>query len=239
MKNIEELTKNIKKYKNAVIQKNLKSKKNTVAYVTLNGKPRVLKWFVPGFKRQMNTENEILERGTSKLNIPTVYERDDENNVLIISYIIGENLCDLINNKSITTSEKERLMILLADWFIDFHNFFKKDEQFLIRGDSTLRNFIFSDRIWGLDFEESRSGRPLEDIGGMCASILTTDPMFTKEKLQLCKKFIDSYIEKAPGRILNINDEISYSILEKIQWRPEQEEILRKYSNIIREKGIP
>ena len=129
-------------------------------------------------------------------------------------------------------------MILLADWFIEFHNFFKKDDQFLIRGDSSLRNFIFTDRIWGVDFEESRIGNPVEDIGGMCASILTTDPMFTKEKLQLCKKFIDSYVEKVPGRILNINDEISYSILEKIQWRPEQEGILREYSKKIREKGI-
>ena len=238
MKNIEELIKNIKKYKKTVIQRKLKSKKNSVAYVTLEGKPRVLKWYVPGFKNQMKTEQKILEKAASKLNIPTIHEIDDENNVLIMSYIIGENLCDLINDKVITSSEKEKLMILLADWFINFHNYFKKAEQFFIRGDSTLRNFIFSDRIWGVDFEESRIGSPVEDIGGLCSSILTTDPMFTDEKLMLCKKFIDSYVKKAPGRILNINDEISYSILKKIQWRPEQEEILREYSHIIKEKGI-
>ena len=238
MRTIQELTDNIKKYKKTVIQKNLKSKKNTVAYVTLKDKPRVLKWFVPGFKRQMKTEQEILEKGAAKLNIPTIHKIDEKNNVLIMSYILGENLCDIINDEKTSTNEKQNLMILLADWFIDFHNFFKKDERFIIRGDSTLRNFIFSDRIWGVDFEESRIGRPLEDLGGMCASILTTDPMFTKEKFQLCKKFIDSYIEKAPGRIININDEISYSILEKIQWRPEQEETLREYSKIIKEEGI-
>ena len=235
---IQELISNIKKYKNTVIQKHLKSKKNSVAYVTLDGKPRVLKWYVPGFKRQMKIEQEILKKGSSKLNIPTIHEIDNENNVLIMNYIIGENLCDLLNDEKTTSNEKQKLMILLADWFINFHNFFKKDEQFRIRGDSSLRNFIFSDRIWGVDFEDSRIGRPIEDIGGMCASILTTNPMFTQEKIQLCKKFIDAYIEKAPGRILNVNDEISYSILEKIQWRPDQEEILRKYCNIIREKGV-
>jgi tRNA A-37 threonylcarbamoyl transferase component Bud32 len=238
MRTIEELANSVKKYKDTVIQKNFKSKKNTVAYVTLKNKPRVLKWFVPGFKRQMKTEQEILEKGASKLNIPTIHEIDKENNVLIMNYIIGENLCDIINSEETSKNEKQNLMILLADWYNDFHNFFKKDYQFLIRGDSALRNFIFSDRIWGVDFEESRIGRPLEDIGGMCASILTTDPMFTKEKLQLCKKFIDSYIEKAPGRIININDEISYKILEKIQFRPEREETLREYSKIIKEEGI-
>ena len=53
MKNIEELVQNTKKYKNAVIQEKFESKKNTVAYVTLDDKPRVIKWYVPGLKRQM------------------------------------------------------------------------------------------------------------------------------------------------------------------------------------------
>ena len=89
-----------------------------------------------------------------------------------------------------------------------------------------------------MDFEESRNGKPIEDIADMCSSILTTDPMFTKEKYQLCRIFTDSYIKKAPGRLANINNEIAYSILKKIQWRPDQEEILRKQSKKIKDKGI-
>jgi len=239
MREIEELLDNNKKYKNTIIQEKLKSKKNTVAYVTINNKPRVVKWFVPGLKRQMKNEYNILKKGSSKLNIPSIYELDEENNVIIMNYIIGENLCDLINDEETSMDEKKRLMILLAEWFYEFHNHFKTDEQFLIRGDSTLRNFILTDRIWGVDFEECRAGRVVEDISGMCASILSTNPMFTPEKFQLCKVFIDSYVKLGPGRILNINDEISYSLLEKIQWRPDDEEILRKYSKKIREKGLP
>ena len=238
MRTIEELTNNIKKYKNTVIQKNFKSKKNTVAYVTLKDKPRVFKWFVPGFKRQMKTEQEILEKGASKLNIPTIHEIDEENNVLIMNYIIGENLCDIINSEETSTNEKQNLMILLADWFIDFHNFFKKDDQYLIRGDSSLRNFIFSDRIWGVDFEEARPGRPVEDLAGACASILTTNQMFTKEKFNLCKLLVEHYNELAPGRITNVNNEIAYALLEKIQWRSVDEEILRNYSKKIKESGL-
>ena len=71
MKNIEELVKNVEKYKKAIVQIELKSKKNTVAYVTLKGKPRILKWFVPGFKAQMKKEYQILKKGSPKLNIPT------------------------------------------------------------------------------------------------------------------------------------------------------------------------
>ena len=238
MKNIEELTKNVKKYKKAIIQHNFDSKKNTVAYVTLNGKPRILKWFVPGFKRQMTTECSVLKQGSSKLNIPSIYEMDEENNVLITRYIVGENLCDVINDENTTTNEKQRLMILLAEWFFGFHNHFKTDDGFRIRGDSNLRNFILTDRIWGVDFEESRPGKVIEDIAGMCASILTTDPMFTSEKFKLCKIFTEKYAELAPGRIINTNDEISYALLEKIQWRPDDEEILRKYSKKIKEKEL-
>lgn len=238
MKNIEELVYNVKKYKNAVIQGKLKSKKNTVAYVTINDKPRVLKWFVPGLKKQMETEYDILKKGSSKLNMPFIYEMDGENNVLVTSYINGENLCDLINDEKTATSEKKRLMILLAEWFAEFHNHFKTDNQFRIRGDSILRNFILTDRIWGVDFEESRMGNAIEDIVGMCSSILSTDPMFTSEKFQLCEIFIESYIKLAPGRIVNVNDEIAYALLEKIQWRPDEEDTLRKHSKRIREKGL-
>ena len=238
MRNIKELISKNKKYENSLVQQELKSKKNTVAYVTIDDKPRILKWFVPGFKQMMNNEYNILKKGSSKINIPAVFEMDEENNVLVTSYINGENLCDIINNDETTFAEKQRLMILLAEWFNDFHNFFKKENEFTIRGDPCLRNFILTDRIWGVDFEESRKGKPVEDIAGMCASILTTDPMFTPEKFKLCKVLIDAYTNVAPGRITNIDDEIAYALLEKIQWRPEEEDALRKHSKRIRKHGF-
>ena len=238
MRNIEELVNTTKKYKKSVIQQELKSKKNTVAYVTIDNNPRVLKWFVPGLKRQMNVEYNILKKGSSMLNIPAVFEMDERNNVLITKYIKGENLCDILNSNDISQVEKQRLMSLLADWFNDFHNFFKKNKEYTIRGDSTLRNFVLTDKIWGLDFEESRIGRPVEDLGSVCASILTTDPIFTKEKFTLCKILIDRYNELSPGRINNIKDEIAYALLENIQWRPLDEGVLRKQSKKIRQHGF-
>ena len=238
MKDIEELIKNNKKYKNTVIQKRFISKKNTVCYVILNDKPRVLKWYAPGFKKNMETEYAILKKGSSKINMPTPLEKDEENNVIEMSYIIGENLCDVLNNEKTTTSEKQRLMHLLAEWFSKFHTYFKKLDKVFIRGDSILRNFILTDRIWGVDFEESRYGKPIEDIAGMCASVLSTDPMFTDEKLQLCRIFIESYMKSTQQNLHDVNNEIAYALLEKIQWRPNDEEVVRKFAQKIRKKGL-
>lgn len=238
MRDIEELVSKVKKYKNAVVHQQFESKKNTVAYATIKDKPRVLKWFVPGFKHQMEVEYGVLKEGSSKLNIPYLYEIDKKNNVLILSYVIGENLCNLINDEKTTFEEKKRLMSLLADWYAKFHIFFKKEGKFCIRGDSILRNFIFADKIWGVDFEEFRPGKPVEDIAGMCSSILSTDPMFTHEKLKLCEIFIESYKKSVDWNLGNYLDEIAYALLEKIQWRPDDEEKLRKYSKRIRDRGL-
>ena len=124
MRDIKELTDSVKKYKNAIIQQNFDSKKNTVAYVTIEGKPRILKWFVPGFKRQMENEYQILKKGSSDLAIPHPYNVDITNNVISMNYISGENICDVINDENTLKSEKQRLVILLAEWFSSFHSFF-------------------------------------------------------------------------------------------------------------------
>jgi tRNA A-37 threonylcarbamoyl transferase component Bud32 len=238
MKNIEELIKNVEKYKKTSVQQVFESRKNSVAYVILEDKPRLLKWFAPGFQKQMETEFKILTEGSPTLNIPTICEKDEYNHILVMNYILGENLCDIINNEKTTFSEKKRLMFLLAEWFQKFHEYFKKEDIFLIRGDSILRNFILTDRIWGVDFEESRKGKPIEDIARMCSSILNTDPMFTNDKFKLCEIFIESYKKSAMWNLINISEEISYALLERIQWRPNDEKLLREYSNKIRKQGL-
>ncbi len=238
MKDIEELIRNSTKYDGAIVQKQFESKKNTVGYVILNDKPRVLKWYVPGLKTNMEIEYTILKKGSSELKMPTLFNKDTDNNVIVMSYIIGKNLCDILNDEDIPFNEKNRIVCMLAEWFVKFHKHYQIEGSFRIRGDSMLRNFILSEHVWGVDFEESRTGKPVEDIAGMCSSILSTDPMFTDEKFQLCKNFIESYKKSAKWALDNINDEIAYALLEKIQWRPEEEETLRKYNMRIRERGL-
>jgi tRNA A-37 threonylcarbamoyl transferase component Bud32 len=206
------------KYKK-LYQKNsfrqLKSKKNTVAFMILNYKPVVIKSYFPGFIKNMEIEYKILTKASKGLknSIPTIHNFDMENNFIILNYINGNNLCDIINNENISLDEKSKIIIFLAEWFKNFHTFFKKSKNYLIRGDSNLRNFIYNNNIIGFDFEEVRIGKPEEDIAELCSSVLTTNPMFVKYKFQLCKTFIKSYIELVDWVITDIWEEISYALL--------------------------
>jgi tRNA A-37 threonylcarbamoyl transferase component Bud32 len=239
MRDIKDLIENIEKYKIALLQKTFESKKNTVAYVVLNGQPRVLKWYVPGLRQNMDIEYEVLKKGFSELSIPSPLEKDTENNVLVMSYVTGTNICDYVNDPQIELEEKKKAVALLADWLTSFHRFFKSETDFRIRGDANLRNFILGrDRVWGLDFEESRMGKPVEDLAGLYASILSTDPMFTDEKFKLGQILLDTYRKEAKWELDKINAEVSYCLLERIQWRPNDETILRKYATKIRQKGL-
>jgi len=187
----------------------------------------------------MDIEYNVLKKGFSDLPIPSPLEKDTENNVLVMSYIMGENVCDIVNDPRMVLEEKQKVVHLLADWFVHFHTFFKTEDSFRLRGDATLKNFILSrGRIWGVDFEESRIGKPSEDLATLCVSLLSTDPMFTDEKFQLCQIFLDSYRKSVKWDVEQLNADISYALLERIQWRPKDEEILRKYATNIRNKGL-
>jgi tRNA A-37 threonylcarbamoyl transferase component Bud32 len=239
MREIQTLIDKVEKYKDTLVQKRFDSKKNTVAYVMFNGQPRVLKWFVPGLKQNMDNEYNVLKKGVSDLAMPSPFEKDSENHVLVMSYILGQNVCDVLNDSQRPIEEKEKIMHHLADWFVRFHSHFKTEQGFQIRGDAIVRNFIENKgHIYGVDFEESRSGKPSEDLATLCGSLLSTDPMFTDEKFDLCQIFLESYRASAKWSIDSMSEEISYALLERIQWRPSEEELLRKYATKIRTKGL-
>ena len=239
MRDIQDLLGKVERYKNVLLQKSFTSKKNTVAYVLLDGQPRILKWFVPGLKQNMDIEYRVLKKGYSDLPIPCPFEKDLENNVLILSYVMGKNICDIINDPQTPFEENQKIIHQLADWFVQFHSFFKNEEEFRLRGDASLRNFILNrGRIWGVDFEESRIGKPSEDLATLCVSLLSSDPMFTDEKFQLSQIFLDAYRRSAQWNIENIHMEISYALLERIQWRPKDEDKFRTYATTIRKKGL-
>lgn len=238
MKEIDELIQTSEKYKDVLVQKRFDSKKHTVCYVIYNGKPRVLKWYAPGFRHNMETEYKLLKQASSQSTMPSIFEKDSEYNVLIMGYIPGQNLGDVLDDAHIGNQEKNSIIRLLAQWLIQFHQRFKSETGFYIRGDATVRNFLYTDIIWGIDFEEARTAEPGEDIAGLCASILTLDPMFTREKFVLCTTFVDEYQKSAEWKLQNINDDIAYALLEKSLWRPEQATILRNYAQHIRKKGL-
>ena len=97
---IQELVETIPKYHDVVIHHTFKSKKHTVAQVTIQGKPRVLKWYAPGYKKNIEKEYVMLQKAVSSVQVPQVFEYDQDNNVLILEYISAENLCDYLISRS-------------------------------------------------------------------------------------------------------------------------------------------
>jgi tRNA A-37 threonylcarbamoyl transferase component Bud32 len=239
MEDIEDLINSTKKYYRAKIQKRFFSRKNTVAYAVLDGKQIVIKWFASSRSKNIENEYQILQKGSLQLNIPIPLEFDKKNNVLCMSYIDSRNLCDIMNANTTKIKEKHHLARRLAEWFAKFHSYFSNGDLYYIRGDSQLRNFLLSDKIWGVDFEESRIGNPVEDIACTCASLFTTDPMFTNEKISICHTFINSYRDKSGKDLKSVHTEIAHALFEQIKRRPTQQKILRDFALQIKKYGLP
>ncbi len=212
MRNLEEL-KGIDRYHELIIYRVFNSRKNTVAEARLNKDKRgVIKLF--NRRESMEREYSILSN-TTGVSTPKVYSRDDENIILVLEFIDGENLCDVVNNPSVSFNEKKKLVALLGEWLARFHEEFN-----MRRGDSILRNFIVNDRIWGVDFEESTvEGKIIEDVAEACISILMTKPMFTDEKKKLCIELLEAYSMYTPLDLENVDRVIEEKYLEVVERR--------------------
>jgi len=155
------------------------SRKNTASLVNADGKRLVLKKFDMG---DPDVEWKILSDGHAKgIKVPRPILK--EGRQILMEYLDGQPLA---NRESLEREECSGL----AKWLHDFHNAFPG----MIRGDAMLRNFIETkEGIYGIDFEESVPGDPLEDVARLCASVLTEDPVFTRQKISSVKHIIADY----------------------------------------------
>lgn len=143
-----------------------------------------------------------------KLKVPDIYYIGK--NSIIMDHLEGITLLDVMNILEEKSSRYEKLAEDLCLWLLNFYNISKtaigKD---LIFGDVNLRNFIMVDSIYGIDFEDCKEGCREEDIGRMCAFILTYNPSFTSWK----NNFIKGIIDKA-AEIINTNKTIARKYME-------------------------
>ena len=219
------------------VLKIFESRKNTVVLIKIRGANRVLKLYAPGQVENLSKEYHILEEGHDMgLNVPEPYDKLER--AIIMEYIEGENLMDAINDTSVPMSQKKAQIGLLVGWLSSFHKAFRKGNQFLLRGDANLRNFILTWEIWGLDFEEAEMGRPEQDLGNLCCSILASDPMFVPWKVELCNLLVESYSSRVEWSVEDIPSYIAGILEEKANLRPRDAELLREKAAIIAEKGL-
>lgn len=213
----------------------LKSKKNVVLHLNIHSEVHktttslVGKLFVSG-----NFENELDKLKTSNeagLSVPNVIGA--ENGVILMTFIPGDTLVNLINR----TFQPE-ILDELALWYYRYHNVHA-----MVKGDPRLRNFIWNDnRLFGLDFEESKRGHWMLDIAGIAASLLDTNPVNDKRKRALVWRFLEKYTEhRGIARTQELDKlfikTIADTLAQTSEWREDQE--IFQMSEDIRRYGIP
>ncbi len=180
------------------IEKNFYSKKNNVYKVKCSYPDRSEKiYIVKQYYQEMSKIKEIdllsklQEEG---LEVPKLYYKGRDH--CIIEYLKGPTLLEVISEreKSAIISSNTYLIIKFSQWFKKFYTISKKiTGKNLIFRDVNLRNFIYSNKIYGIDFEDCCEGRIEEDVGRICAFILTYSPSFTLWKTNFIKEIFSIF----------------------------------------------
>lgn len=191
---------NIGKY---VFEKQFHSKKNRVYLVnSINPADKKNSFILKMHKdpRVFFKEIALLESLKQQgIRVPEVLYRDKKH--LIMEYIDGETLTDMFERMERSGMPPEVVYPIvdsLCRWLKDFYEAVRsKTKKPAVMKDVNLRNFIFyDDKIYGIDFEEVSEGRPEEDIGKICAFLLTYSPEYTPWKLKVAKYIRDVAIKK-------------------------------------------
>jgi len=160
-----------------------------------------------------------------------------EERILLLEELEGESLGDFLNR---TLSLK--IAAAAGYWLAALHRLSGPPGQSLLKGDCTLRNFLVLEQqsVAGLDFEEAHFGRPVEDLGEICASVLATDPMFTPAKGNLCRRLVEAYAEKAErASLAGLEQEVAASLKRFAAYRPHQANLLQRKAREILLGGLP
>lgn len=163
---------------------------NRVWIVETDVRPVIVKRFFSG---KAGVEFETLLRARSKgLAVPLPYWRDGE--YVVEEYVEGEG-CGRLINQMFRSDTAE----MIGTWLAEFHSALREDDVCLVVGDVGLEDFISSEgRVFCVDLEDAGPGDPIEDLGGISARILGSEPFFTPIKFELCNRLISSY-ERAAG----------------------------------------
>lgn len=218
------------------ILRRLESKKNRVYLVETGGELFVLKIYRAPYRQRSAVEYRVLQDAFNK-GVPVPRPADfKEKEALLLEYIPGENVCNLLNRCCRPDYAQQ-----LAEWYACFHGSFKQPGgKTLIKGDSILKNFIArpDGKLYGVDFEQAEPGDPARDIGQVCASILDTNPMFTPQKARLCRRLISCYIKLTGYSHGRYVEQIAAALRESSRWRPQQRTYLLQQASAMEQQGL-
>jgi tRNA A-37 threonylcarbamoyl transferase component Bud32 len=206
-------------FEGLTIVRQFPSRKNRVYLVERDGWRLVLKVYEND--RCQNEVETLRAARKAGIAVPDIIDVGDR--ALLLELIPGRSVNDYLGMPGM----KEKVLGV-AEWLAGFHRAFRAGDEVRVKSDAILKNFIVSDRIYGIDFEMSHGGRPEEDVGEALAYLLDTNPMFTEEKYALGMRFIERYEKESGITLKNIESFVGNSLREAAQFRPAQSELLIK-----------
>lgn len=203
------------------IEERFNSKKNEVFKVKYFDGNMLKRVVVKNYLQPpMNMENEIYfltELNNAGVPVPKIYFSEDR--CVIMEYIEGKTLIDALDegeknserNHILKNQAQKYLLEDLVNWLkLFYYNGKKITGNNIILMDIHLRNFIIDKNLVGVDFENCLEGRIEEDIGKLCAFIVTYDPPWTQWKTELMEGMIEKTVE-----VFSLDPEILMSEIDK------------------------
>ena len=171
----------------------LRSKRNLVEKRFLPGTGWVVRKDFGDNREGFHTELEMVRRLTKALVRVAPVVRVEEP-VILYRWVNGETLCDLLEQAEGSPGRERRFrraIPLLCRWLGEFY----EAAGGMVLGDAHLRNFLLFSRVlerrlYGVDFEACRPGRPEEDAARLAVFTLTYDPALTDVKRRLAEELL-------------------------------------------------
>ena len=207
----------VQPFEGLTFKRRFQSRKNDVYLVERDKKRMVLKLYRNDrCQRELDALNAAIE---AAIPVPRPIEIGEK--ALLLEYIPG-----LMVNDYLGTSRMEAMVLGVADWLALFHRAFYADDTVRLKSDAIFKNFIASDRIYGIDFELSGRGSPAVDVGEALAYFLSTYPMFVSDKFILSRSFIERYENGSGIQLHDVDLRIADSLREEARFRPTQRLLL-------------
>lgn len=151
-----------------------------------------------------------------RLKVPSVlYEGKS---FIIMEKIEGDTLLDIILEYerldiSPNSDEVVKLLNQVVKWLHDLYKILKKKTgKSLIFMDTNFRNFVVSDKIYGVDFEDIIEGEPIEDMGRLCAYLLLYYPENSPWKQSACNVLEGILIESYGYDSIELQNQIAIQL---------------------------
>jgi hypothetical protein len=131
---------------------------------------------------------------SNNVSVPALYYSGHD--YIIMECLDGMTLLDAICSLEEGQHSIKDIAEGMSSWLRSFYKASGDSRgRITLLGDVNFRNFMVMNSIYGIDFEDIRTGRAEEDAGEICAFFLTYTPEFTPWKIDNARILLDTLSE--------------------------------------------